>query len=65
MINIVNKICEILNLIKNFKAGYSTKNAGKGYMVFSYNDKQYAVKIKEIPNDIPLEENIESAEYYL
>ena len=45
---IVARLHEILNMIKDFSAGYSTKNAGDGYMLIQHKGKRYAVKITEI-----------------
>ncbi len=47
---IVVRLHEILNMIKDFTAGYSTKNAGDGYMLIQHKGKRYAVKITEIKN---------------
>ena len=45
---IVAKLHEVLNMIKDFSAGYSTKNSGDGYMLIQHKGKRYAVKITEI-----------------
>ena len=45
---IVAKLHEVLNMIKDFSARYSTKNAGDGYMLIQHKGKRYAVKITEI-----------------
>ncbi len=45
---IVARLHEVLNMIKDFTAGYSTKNAGEGYMLIQHKGKRYAVKITEI-----------------
>lgn len=47
---LIAKLHEVLNMIKDFRAGYSTKNAGDGYMMVEYKGKRYAVKIEEIKN---------------
>ena len=45
---IVARLHEVLNMIKDFTTGYSTKNAGEGYMLIQHKGKRYAVKITEI-----------------
>lgn len=45
---IVARLHEVLNMIKDFSASYSTKNAGDGYMLIQHKGKRYAVKITEI-----------------
>lgn len=50
MITVIQKIHEVLNLIKDFQTGYSSKNASDGYMMITYKDKRYAVKLVEIEN---------------
>ena len=48
MNTIICKLCEVLNMMKDFRAGYATMNMGKGLMMFDYKDRRYAVKIVEI-----------------
>lgn len=50
MITVIQKIHEVLNLIKDFQTGYSSKNVSDGYMMITYKDKRYAVKLVEIEN---------------
>ena len=45
---IIQTLHQVLNLMKDFTAGYSTKNAGDGYMLIQHKGKRYAVKITEI-----------------
>lgn len=47
---LIGKLHEVLNLIKNFSAGYSTRNMDKGLMMIEYKGKRYAVKVSEIKN---------------
>ena len=63
---IITKMHEVLNNVKGFEAGYSTKNMDDGYMLIDYNGKRYAVRLKEIknPNDNPIED-INYLQYYL
>ena len=63
---VIIKIFEVLNNIKGFEAGYSTKNMSQGYMLIKYKGKSYAVKLKEIevPNDNPVKD-IDDLQYYL
>lgn len=49
MINLIVKICNILNLCKDFEAGYSSKTVGDGYFLIKHDGKAYAVKIAEMP----------------
>lgn len=50
MITVIQKIHEVLNLIKDFQTGYSSKTVSDGYMLISYKDKRYAAKLVEIEN---------------
>ena len=63
---IITKMHEVLNNVKGFEAGYSTKNMDDGYMMIEYNGKRYAVKMKEIknPNDNPIKD-IDDLQYYI
>lgn len=63
---LISKLHEVLNLIKDFTVGYSTKNASDGYMLIEYKGKRYAVKIEEIkhPNQDVIKD-IESLQYFI
>lgn len=63
---VITEIFEVLNHVKGFEAGYSTKNMNEGYMMIDYKGKRYAVKLKEIevPNDNPVKD-IDDLPYYL
>ena len=63
---VITKIHEVLNNVKGFEAGYSTKNMSEGYMMIEYKGKRYAVRLKEIkvPNDNPVKD-IDDLQYYL
>ena len=43
---VITKINEVLNNVKGFEAGYSTKNMCEGYMMVEYKGNRYAVKLK-------------------
>lgn len=47
---IIQALHQVLNLMKDFTAGYSTKNMDKGIMIVEYEGKRYALKIVEIEN---------------
>ena len=47
---IIQTLHQVLNLMKDFTAGYSTKNMGKGLMIVEYEGKRYALKVVEIQN---------------
>lgn len=47
---IIQALHQVLNLMKDFTAGYSTKNMDKGLMIVEYEGKRYALKIVEIEN---------------
>lgn len=49
MFNVISKIYNILNLCKDFEAGYSTKTVNEGYFLIRHEGKAYAVKIAEMP----------------
>ena len=63
---IIAKMHEVLNNVKGFEAGYSTKSIYDGYMLIEYKGKRYAVKLKEIenPNENPIKD-IDALQYYL
>ena len=63
---IITKMHEVLNNVKGFEAGYSTKNMSDGYMLIEYNGKRYAVRMTEIekPNDNPVKD-IDNLQYYI
>ena len=63
---VITKIHEVLNNVKGFEAGYSTKTMDGGYMMIDYEGKRYAVKLKEIkvPNDNHIKD-IDDLQYYL
>ena len=43
---VITKIHEVLNNVKGFEAGYSTKNMSEGYMMIEYKGKRYAARLK-------------------
>ena len=49
MINLIDKICRILNACKGFKVGYSSDTFSDGYFYIEYEGKAYAVKVAEMP----------------
>lgn len=67
MINLIDKICHILNACKGFEVGYSSDTASDGYFYIEYEGKAYAVKIAEMP----MKENessfsrIDKVKYYI
>ena len=63
---IISKMFEVLNELKDFEAGYSTKNVDRGYMLIEYRGKRYAVKVAEITNPSDnIVEDIETTQYYI
>lgn len=64
MNTIICKLSEVLNMMKDFRAGYSSKNMGRGLMMFDYKDRRYAVKIVEITDpNIDAVKDIDRLEY--
>ena len=63
---VITKMHEVLNQVKGFEAGYSTKTMDDGYMLIEYKGKRYAVKLKEIknPHENPIKD-IDDLQYYL
>lgn len=55
---IIRALHRVLNLMKDFTAGYSSKNMGKGLMLVEYEGKRYAIKVVEIenPSESPLDD---------
>lgn len=66
MIELIIKLHTVLNLFKDFKAGYSSKSAKDGYMLIEHNNTRYAVKIEEItyPKE-NINDDIERLEYLI
>lgn len=65
--NVVHEIHKVLSMIKDFIPCTSSKSGNKGYMMFSYKDKQYALKIVEVDEDCQkydLVTNIKTVESY-
>lgn len=54
---IIQALHQVLNLMKDFTAGYSIKNMDKGLMIVEYEGKRYALKIVEIEN--PSEKSVD------
>lgn len=50
---LISKIHDVLNHIKDFNAGYSSKTICDGYMLIEYKGERYAVKAVKIdtPNE--------------
>lgn len=61
---VIGKLHEVLNLIKDFSAGCSTRNMDNGLMMIEYKGKRYAVKVSEIknPSENPFKD-IDNLEY--
>ena len=47
---IIKALHQVLNLMKDFTAEYSTKNMDKGFMIVEYEGNRYALKVVEIEN---------------
>lgn len=45
---LICKMHAVLNIIKDFEVGYSTRNIDNGYMLIEYKGKRYAVRAVEI-----------------
>ena len=63
---LITKVHRVLNEVKDFEVGYSTKNIDDGYMLIVYKGKRYAVKAVEITN--PSEDivkDVEQTQYYV
>lgn len=50
MRDLIIRLHEIINLIKDFTAGYGSETLSDGKMLIEYKGKRYAVKIEEIQN---------------
>ena len=64
---VIHEIHKVLSMIKDFIPCTSSKSVNKGYMMFSYQDKQYALKIVEVDEDCQkygLFTNIDTVESY-
>lgn len=63
---VIGKLHEVLNLIKDFSAGCSTRNMDNGLMMIEYKGKRYAVKVSEIknPSENPFKD-IDNLEYLI
>lgn len=48
MIDLIDKLSQILNTCKNFTVGYSSQSAKRNQMLVKYKDKAYIVKFHEI-----------------
>lgn len=51
MFELIDKLHMVLNMVKDFGAGYTTKTAGDGYILMSYKENKYAVKIIKMDDD--------------
>ncbi len=45
---VISKIHIVLNLIKDFTVGYSTKSANEGYFILTKDNKVFKVHIEEL-----------------
>lgn len=50
MLSLVQKLHNILNLVKDFEAGYSSDTAENGKMLIIYKGKRYFLKLQEVDN---------------
>lgn len=48
MNSIIIKLHDILNLIKGFGVGYSSKSLSQGKMLIEYDGKRYCLELREI-----------------
>lgn len=51
MFNLIEGLHKVLNMVKDFGAGYCASTAWSGYMLLKYKDKKYAVKIVEMSEE--------------
>lgn len=50
MFELIEKLHRLINLAKDFEAGYDSKTANKGKMLIEYKGKRFFVKIEEVTN---------------
>ena len=48
MFDLIEGLYKVLNMVKDFGAGYCASTAWHGYMLLKYKGKKYAVKIVEM-----------------
>lgn len=48
MFGLIEQMFKVLNIAKDFLAGYKGSDASMGYLMIRYKDKRYAVKIVEM-----------------
>lgn len=51
MLEIITKLFQILNLSKDFEAGYDSATSDEGKMLIVYKGKKYFVKIEDAEAD--------------
>ena len=59
MFDLIEGLHKVLNMVKDFGAGYCASTAWNGYMLLKYKGKRYAVKIVEMSE---ADQNIEGFE---
>lgn len=67
MFDLVESLHKVLNMVKDFGAGYCASTAWNGYMLLKYKDKRYAVKMVEMSEtDQKIDgfDAIENVQYY-
>ena len=66
MNELIIKLHEVLNLIKDFTIGYGSNSLRDGRMLIVYKDKRYAVRIVEFENPSDNDwKNIDNLKYQI
>jgi hypothetical protein len=64
MTELIRKLFEAINLLKDFSAGYSSSTFHDGLMMITYKGKNYAVKIVEMDENEDPFNAIDCVKYY-
>lgn len=62
---LITKVHQVLNEVKDFEVAYSTKNMSRGYMLIKYKGKMYAVRAVEFEPGDDLVSDAEKTQYWV
>ena len=62
---LITKVHQVLNEVKDFEVNYSTKNMDRGYILIKYKGKIYAVRAVEFEPADDLVPAVEKTQYWV
>ena len=60
MFDLIANLHNVLNMVKDFGAGYNSSDAFHGYMLMHYKGRKYAVKVVEMDEEDQKQDSLDA-----